>query len=266
MRTLILDADVFAYQAAFLSQKAVEWDEDVWTVQGSLSEAKLQLDDHVAKVCGALKADRMVMCLTDSANWRKDVMPTYKLTRSKNAKPILLKPLREYIHSRYETYQRPGLEGDDVLGILSTHPTLLPGQKIIVTIDKDLKGVPGFLVNLADCSGEDWSPFIREVDEDSANYFHLLQGLAGDPTDGYSGCPGIGMKTAEKLLKVSDLWGEDNATFDVAAAWKVIVAQYAKKGLGEEVALMNTRVARILRAGEWDNKTKSVKLWSPRER
>jgi hypothetical protein len=45
--------------------------------------------------------------------------------------------MRAYCHEAYETFEREGLEGDDILGILATHPTLVRGEKIIVSIDKD---------------------------------------------------------------------------------------------------------------------------------
>jgi len=42
-----------------------------------------------------------------------------------------------------------------------------------------------------------------------------------------------------------------------------VVAAYNKKGLSEEVALENARLARILRNGEYDTDTGEVKLWNP---
>ena len=41
------------------------------------------------------------------------------------------------------------------------------------------------------------------INEKEANYFHMLQTLTGDPTDGYKGCPNIGKVTAEKILKIT---------------------------------------------------------------
>jgi DNA polymerase-1 len=73
----------------------------------------------------------------------------------------------------------------------------------------------------------------------------------GDATDGYGGCPGIGPKTAEKLL---DKHG---------AVWKTVVDAYLKAGLTEEDAIMNARMARILRAEDWDFENNEVKLWTP---
>lgn len=251
MRTVLVDADVLVYQAGNAVQRTIEWEPGMFTVQGDLGQATEIIDGKLARICDQLDADRLVLALSDyDAPWRKNVMPTIKANRSNVAKPILLKPLRAYLHERYEVFQRPTLEGDDVLGILGTHPTLLPGQKIIVTLDKDLKGVPGFLANLNDLDSAD---NIREVTEAEADAFHLYQALAGDPTDGYSGCPGVGPKKAEKILE--GLSG--------AAAWEAIVAAYRKAGLGEEAALVNARVARICRFRDYDYTSKRVILWDP---
>jgi DNA polymerase-1 len=260
MRTVLVDADVLVYQASNAVQRTIEWEPGMFTVHGDLEQAKEIVDRKLVSICENLAADKLVLALSDYSDpWRKVIMPEIKANRANVAKPILLHPLRDYLHERYNVYQRPTLEGDDVLGILSTHPTLLPGQKIVATLDKDLKGVPGFFANLKelDAKGED---AIREIDEHQANYFHLYQALAGDPSDGYSGCPGIGPKKAEKLLDWPDVSG---SFFDVAAAWETIVQTYRKAGLGEEVALQNARVARICRYRDYDYSNKRVILWTP---
>jgi DNA polymerase-1 len=262
MRTVIVDADVLVYQASNSVQRVIEWEPGMYTTHADKEQATQIIDNKLEMICSKLSADRLVLALSDyDAPWRKAIMPTIKANRANVAKPILLHPIREYLHERYEVFQRPTLEGDDVLGILGTHPTLLPGQKIIVTIDKDLKGVPGFLVNLNDLDKGDNA--IVEITEDQANYFHLLQSLTGDPTDGYSGCPGIGPVSGEKILHDLSLWGETNADFNVPLAWQAIVETYRKKGLGEEVALLNARVARICRFRDFDYVNKRVILWTP---
>ena len=38
---------------------------------------------------------------------------------------------------------------------------------------------------------------------------------------------------------------------------------YASKGLDEEAAIHQARLARILRDEDWNNKTKRVRLWNP---
>jgi DNA polymerase-1 len=251
LRTVLVDADVLVYQAAFSAQQTVEWEPGLFTTHGDMGKAKQVIDDKLVHICDALKADKLVLALSDYSDpWRKRIYPEIKANRAGTQKPVLLHPLREYLHERYTVFQRPTLEGDDVLGILGTHPYLLPGQKIIVTIDKDLKGVPGFHANLNDLDKAD---AIAEISPADADHFHLLQSLSGDSSDGYPGCPGIGPKRAAGVL----------AGLSGRAAWEAIVEQYRKKGLGEEVALVNARVARICRCTDYDFKKKSVIIWNP---
>ena len=49
----------------------------------------------------------------------------------------------------------------------------------------------------------------------------------------------------------------------MAALWAVVLAAYEKAGLTEADALAQARVARILRASDYDFKQKKVKLWNP---
>lgn len=257
-RTALIDADTLVYAAATANEYEVQWDDDNWSLWAEFPAAVATLEDRIAEIREKLDCTDVVMALTDYTNpWRKRVMPTYKANRAKLGvrKPVVHRPLREYLHQEYRTYQRPGLEGDDILGILVTHPSIVPGEKIVVSIDKDMKTLPGLHINLMETKGveaDSWWPFVREVTVEEADHFHYVQTLTGDRTDGYPGCPGIGPVKAEKIL--------DGAR---GAEWDAIVAAYRKAGLSEDVALANARVARILRHNEYDFKKQEVILWEP---
>tara|TARA_A100001015_G_C15021488_1_gene728216 strand:+ start:2519 stop:2827 length:309 start_codon:yes stop_codon:yes gene_type:complete len=93
---------------------------------------------------------------------------------------------------------------------------------------------------------------LTERDVEEANYNHLLQTLTGDSTDGYAGVRGIGPKTAEKLLTKK------------GASWKTVVEIYESKGMTEDEALLNARLAYLLRADDYDIKKHKIKaLWTP---
>jgi len=140
----------------------------------------------------------------------------------------------------YTSYLRPNLEADDCIGILATTKK----NSIIVSGDKDFKSVPGRFFDYK--RGE-----FYDISVDKADYWHLYQTLIGDTADNYSGCPGIGEKTAEKILAEG-------------ATWACVVAQYEKKGLTEADALVQARVARILRREDYDMKIKEPILWTPK--
>jgi DNA polymerase-1 len=72
----------------------------------------------------------------------------------------------------------------------------------------------------------------------------------GDATDGFSGCPTVGAKTAEKILSKSP-------------SWSTVVSTYAKHNLNETYALTQARLARILRFTDWDVERSQIILWEP---
>lgn len=259
MRTILLDCDTLIYEVARSQECPIQWSPSLWTLHAELDPAIVQLDAEVQQIKENLEADEVTMCLSDYRDpWRKRVMPSYKANRKDTRKPIIYEPLREYVHEKYNTFQRPGLEGDDCLGILLTNPHVITGEKIVVSIDKDMQTLPGLHVNLkrARERGE-WMPYA--VTLPMANAYHMKQAVMGDTTDGYPGCPGIGPVSAAKLL--DPYMGVDE--FDVAGAWLAIVAAYQKKGLTVDDALMNARVARICRHEDFDYDKKEVKLWNP---
>ena len=77
-----------------------------------------------------------------------------------------------------------------------------------------------------------------------------MQTLTGDSTDGYPGCPTIGQKRAEGLL------GQ-------RPAWSVVEQAFIKQGLTKADALLQARMARILRWSDWDATKNEPKLWEP---
>jgi DNA polymerase-1 len=247
--TLLLDSDIIAYQIASVNQQDIDWGDDIQTRSLNLHKAIEQAEEIVESLLDKLQANTAIVCLTDKTNWRKEVLPTYKSNRSGVEKPELLNTVKDYLAGRYDSFIRPSLEADDVMGILSTHPTLIPGKKIIVSEDKDMKTIPGWLFN----PRKDDKP--KRIREEEADRYHLYQALIGDSTDGYKGCPGVGPKGADKVLD----------SVSPSDWWRAVVEQYEKKGLTEGDALVQARVARICRADDYDFKKKDVLLWNPRE-
>lgn len=255
--TALIDADTLVYAAALSSERAIEWHDHLWTLHSDFDEALVHFNHLLAGIKEATECDDVVMALSDGdsqGRWRVKVLPTYKNNRKKVRRPVVYAPLRQYVHDTFTCYERPTLEGDDVLGILATDNTIITGRKIIVSIDKDLKTIPGELFNY-----DKPERGVVTVTEEYADYYHLMQALMGDTTDGYSGCPGVGAVSAVKILgAVQDFDG-------VESAWPKVIKAYAKAGLGEEEALTMARVARILRASDYNFKTKEVILWNPVE-
>lgn len=255
MIQVLLDGDMFAYRACSACEHDIDWGNSIWTRHVELNEAKTHFE-NAANMCveKALEGlgDRgineryvVVFCFSDSANnFRKKILPTYKANRAGKRKPVAYPALIDWVREEYAGHvvSAPTLEADDCLGIIATTPKK-DTVSIIVSGDKDMMSIP--------CYHYD---FLRGTftysSEEVADYHFFLQTLMGDTADGYTGCPRIGRVTATKIL-------------DKQCDWDAVVKTYAKAGLSEEVALQQARVARILRATDYDRKKQEVRLWKP---
>ena len=191
--TLLIDGDILAFKASAAAEKAIQWSENFWTLHADLRDAQKFFYEQVASIDDAIDSGRKIFALSPKFNFRYRIWPQYKANRKDKRRPMCLQALKEWMASEYEVYQRPDIEADDVLGILGTSPYIVEGRKIIVSIDKDFKGVPCRLFNLN--TGE-----LTDITESEANRWHMTQTLMGDSCDGYGGCPKCGQVSAQKIL------------------------------------------------------------------
>lgn len=260
MRTALIDADILAYQAAVVSEQAFDWGDGMWTLHVFETDAIAAFETILKGILEKTKADNFFLAFSDRNNWRKDVLPTYKGNRKDVRKPMLLTFLQQYAREKYQVISLPGLEGDDVLGIWATTKGKLDPVRefIICTTDKDLKTIPGKHYNF----GKDE---FFEITEHQADFYHMLQTLTGDTADGYKGCPGCGAVTAQRIMQAAldsgTPWANPEQLREIY--WQHVVKAYDKAGFGEEEALVQARVARILRVEDYDTETMKVKLWTP---
>lgn len=262
---LLIDADVLRYFMAFSNTASIDWDGDGETTEVYQEDkAKADVEGYIEEMVDKFKARDYVLAMScREHNFRKDVLDTYKLARHQKPKPALWHVLDRFI---YETYadkivERYGLEGDDILGLLATHPHPMRalGPRIVVSIDKDLKTIPCRLYNpMKPDLG------VLPVTEHAANLFWMHQTLTGDATDNYSGCPKVGPKRAdEALLALHEAHLDAPVEEHLAALWAAVVAVYESKGLTADDALTQARLARILRHGDYSYKQRKVNLWKP---
>jgi DNA polymerase-1 len=235
MTLLLIDGDIIAYKAATSAENPINWGDGLWTLHAWEPDVDARIEEQIGKLLREAPVQDCVVALSDKENYRKELVPYYKANRSNVRRPMLLKYARDYIASKYNTIIYRRLEADDVLGILgSANP-----DTIIWSEDKDLRTVPA----------KHWiDGEVVTISEEEADYNFFKQTLIGDSTDNYKGCPAVGPKTADKILADGD-------------GWDAVVRAFVSKGLSEEVALENARLARILRDGEYDTDTAEVKLW-----
>jgi len=237
--SLLIDADFIVYKCCAGAETEIDFGEDLIVVTSNFKEAYEYVERelyHIATDLGCF--DDSILFFSDSINFRKSIDPAYKGHRNRK-KPCGYKRVINKLKEEYPVVVMPTLEADDALGIYATKE---PGH-IICSPDKDMRQIPGQLYDLTDG--------VVTVEPEEGRRWHLIQTLAGDQTDGYAGVPGIGIKRAVALFEKEGY------------TWDTVVKAFAEKDLGEDVALMNARLAKILQCDDYDFTNKEPRLWSP---
>ena len=258
-RTLLLDADLLAYRASAATQRSYDWNGDGnKSVAADEEAARSYADEGLNRFAEALKADAVIVCLSDDFNsFRKDrVDPTYKKLRNSVDRPVHLYDIKDYLAETYETARWTALEADDVMGILATNPEAAD-ERIIVSTDKDLMGVPGRLHRPAVYNTQNGALIRKSMTIDitplEAIRFHFWQTIVGDTTDGFPGAYGVGKKS----IYATDVLEAESEE----EAWDIVLQAFASIGQTEDDAVRQARLARILQHGDWDGR--SPRLWLP---
>ena len=241
-RVAVIDADIILYKACLVSEEVVDWGNDQWILWSNLNQVKTIIDDQIDLIVDEMKADRSILCFSDKKNYRKEINPEYKANRRGGRKPICFKPALQYCKDTYPYRIFENLEADDTIGIIAT--TENENDYVIVSEDKDLLTIPGLHWDLK-------LKRLYRIEDKEADFNFYKQTLMGDTVDNYKGCPKVGAVTAEKIL--NEAKGED--------LWQTVVNKYLKAGMTEADAILNARMARILRRDEYDLVTHTIKLW-----
>lgn len=262
-RTLLIDADIIAYQSSAATEQKYDWGDTGGEVKvADFEAAKTSAEDEIEYLRDKLDADDVILCLSDDAyNFREDVWSGYKQNRASAERPEYLYDLKEWFAEDYEVAIRPRMEADDVMGIMSTEPH--EGERIIVSADKDMQTIPGLLFN----PNKDTK--VRRITPEFAERFMLWQALTGDATDGYKGCPGAGPKAADAIIhdnksyhrhereitrgkrkgEIELKWTLEDSDDD---SWDRLLSAYYKAGLQEKHAIQQVNLARILKYSDMD--------------
>ncbi|MDX3096835.1 5'-3' exonuclease [Streptomyces sp. ME19-03-3] len=221
--------------------------------------------DFIARLVADHSPDDLVACMDADwrPQWRVELIPSYKAHRvaeevpggsDVEEVPDTLSPQVPVIEAVLDALGIArvgvaGYEADDVIGTLAGRA---PGPVDIVTGDRDLfqlvddaRGVrvlyPVKGVGALDVVDEAW--LRAKYGVDGAGYADLAL-LRGDPSDGLPGVPGIGEKTAAKLLDAyGDLGGIMAAALDPAS--KVTPAQRKRLREAGEYLAVAPRVVRV---------------------
>lgn len=239
MTKLLIDADYTVYKCCASVEDEIDWGDDVIMVVSKFSEAMNAVKQDLTKIKNEFMWDEpeLVLFFSDSKNFRKNIYPDYKGHRNRK-KPCGYRRVIKALEEEFTLIKMPTLEADDALGI---YATMYP-DNIICSPDKDLRQIPGRLYTMSETVC---------ITPKEGMRWHYIQTLAGDQTDGYGGVPGIGIKRAVALFE------EEGYT------WKTVVKAFTDKGLTEEDALRNARLAKILTVDEYDFTNNEPILWTP---
>ena len=234
---LLIDCDYIVYKCCAATETEIDFGEDLIVVTSNYSEAYNNVKRDIQKIQNEFMCDDVILFFTSPNNFRKKILPEYKGHRQRK-KPCGFKRVINNLKLEYKVIIKDTLEADDTMGMYATK---YPGN-IIVSPDKDMRQIPGKLYDFKETV---------EITPDQGAKWHLIQTLAGDNTDGYSGVPGIGFKKAEKIFE------------EKGYTWKEVVETFEEKDMTEEDALCNARLARILTSEDYNFDTKEPILWTP---
>ncbi len=235
---LLIDCDYIVYKCCAATETEIDFGEDLIVVTSNFTDAYKCVERELTKIKDEFGSfDDMILFFTSPNNFRKKILPEYKGHRQRK-KPCGFKRVINNLKLNYKVIVKDTLEADDTMGIYATK---YPGN-LLVSPDKDMRQIPGELY--------DFKERVTITPEEGARW-HLIQTMAGDNTDGYSGVPGIGVKKAEKIFE------------EKGYTWKAVVETFEEKDMTEKDALVNAQLARILTTNDYDHEKKEPILWTP---
>ncbi|MEC9437307.1 MAG: DNA polymerase I [Candidatus Neomarinimicrobiota bacterium] len=179
--------------------------------KGMHTSALFGFINQIMKLINNEKPDFMIAAFDSSQKtFRHDKYPDYKATREKMPDEMIsqLPYLWKILESMdIPTLEEPGFEADDIIGTLATMASKEDLEVFIVSGDKDFMQLINDNIFLYTPSGRkadikiyDRSGVIDRWGVPPEKIIDLL-GLMGDSSDNVPGVPGVGEKTAVKLIK-----------------------------------------------------------------
>ncbi len=146
----------------------------------------------------------------DEGTFRDEIYDDYKANRSPMPEDLVtnLPFIKEIVQALdVPVIEIPGVEADDVIGTLARRASGEGAEVIIVSPDKDFQQLLDSTISIFRPAhrGEEFDPITAEsfrdkYDLEPAQFIDMLA-LMGDTSDNVPGVPGIGEKTAMKLLQ-----------------------------------------------------------------
>lgn len=204
-KIILIDSNNIAYRAFFALPDTIT------TSSGIITNAVLGFTNIVLKLAEDLKPDTII-CAFDSKSptFRHKMFDQYKIHRKKMPDELIHQiPLIKQVMEAFNIacIEKEGMEADDILASLARKASGSYKQTIIFTGDKDMLQMVSDDIKVLSSrkSITDTIIYDREGVEKklgvSPDRVKDLLALMGDSSDNIPGIPGIGPRTAVKLIK-----------------------------------------------------------------
>jgi DNA polymerase-1 len=177
------------------------------THKGEPTGAVFGFISRVESLIQELRPNRLVVAFdSKEKNFRRDLYPEYKAKRLLPPEELIqqLPAIREYLTCRgIHFLEKPGLEADDIIALLARRFAAAGNEVLIFSADKDLFQLVNERIFIfhpklkRKLDRADVKEFFGVYPEQIVDYL----ALAGDASDNIPGIPGIGDKTATKLIE-----------------------------------------------------------------
>ena len=194
----LIDGDLIAYRSAASCEKQGVVVDDLWVAQA-------RARDLIYRICQTVSSVEIdpFIALSGTDNFRKQLNPNYKANREGVPRPQWLEPLREWLLTEYNAVMSINCEADDLLAIEQTKD---PETRVICSLDKDLRQVPGNHYSWeirGTVNGKEWiRPEERLIISPREGMFNFYwQMIMGDASDNIFGFDGKARQKVPKFLE-----------------------------------------------------------------
>lgn len=206
----LVDGDMIAFSCCAALEYGLDNPADV-----NFNQIAEVMDNKLIFLKRYLGIKKLRVFLSDKYNFRYDVAHDYKSNRDGVWRPYNLANAKAHLIAFWNAEQEYGLEADDLMAI---HQDKVNNTTVIITLDKDLKQVPGchyswerkdigekkqivtslghLELNVKERTSGGKTTRTKEIKGDGFLFF-MHQLLIGDPTDGVMGCGKRELKTVK---------------------------------------------------------------------
>ena len=247
MKLLCIDSNSI-FNRAFYGIKLLS------TKDGMYTNAIYGFMNILLKLCDEVQPD-YVVCAFDrrEPTFRHQRYAQYKGTRKGMPEELAMQvePLKELLHDLgFCTVEQPGYEADDILGTFAKRCKATGVACFLASGDRDNQQLVDEGVTLLLASTQMGRPqtvycdpaYIREKYGLAPRQLIQVKGLMGDSSDNIPGVPGIGEKTALKLIAEN---GTIEAIYRDLPQLKIAPGVKAKLEKGKELAFLSLELAEI---------------------